>query len=356
MSGFSQHSALITQHSSLRTHRSSQHWSTARPVLTYVLVKRDLLLVLIAIVVIGALCFGLASMRPSLAPTPSHPFSVTTGETPAVKGSETVIMRVNGEPVTEREFDVFTASLPQQAQLILQNPNARRVLAEQYVKMKVLEQEARKLGSESDPDVAAKMRFGKTNVADEYAVRKLASQPPSDQMLQQEYEKSKGEFAVVDLSHIAVGYQGSKIPSRSQPAPTPEVAAKMASEMAARVRSGEPFEKIAGMFSDDQSSAQVGGRLGLVPVAQLPPEIQRAIANLAPGQMSGPVVSQFAVHIFRVNARRTQSFAEVKPMLQQRMAQTVVENAIDNLAKSAKVEYDDKFFPPATAKGKTPRS
>jgi hypothetical protein len=317
-------------------------------------VKRDLLVAIVAIIVVAGLCYGLASMRPQLAPTPSHPFSLATGETPAPVGNENVIMRVNGEPVTEREFAIFTSSLPQQAQMVLDNPNGRRVLAEQYVRMKVLEQEGRRLGAEEDPDVAAKMRFGKTNVAVEYAIRKLGSLQ-DERLLQQEYEKSKADFAVVDLSHIAIGYEGSQMPSRHQPPPSRDVALKMANEMAARLRSGEPFERMAGMFSDDQSSAQVGGRLGMVPIAQLPPEIQRAVATLEPGQVSAPVVSQFAVHIFRVNARHTQAFNEVKPALQQRAQQTIVQSAVDKLAKDAKVEYDDKFFPPKP-KGKTPRS
>src|ERR1051326_2833273 len=316
--------------------------------------KRDLFLAAIAVIVIAGLCFGLNAMRVPAAPTPSHPFSLETGETPAVGGSENVIMRVNGEPVTEREFAIFTESLPQQAQMILQNPNARRLVAEQYVKMKVLEQEGRRLGADQDPDVAAKMRFGKTNVAVEYAIRKLGAMQ-DEKALQQEYEKSKADFAVVDLSHIAIGYEGSTIPSRHQPPPPRDVAMKMANELAARLRAGEPFEKVAGMFSDDQSSAQVGGRLGMVPVAPLPAEIQRAIAGLQPGQVSDPVVSQFGVHIFRVNARHTQSFNEVKPVLQQRAQQKVAEPAVDKLAKDAKVEYDKKFVP-TQPKGKTPRS
>jgi len=323
-------------------------------VVTYTPVKRDFLIAIIAIAVIAGLCFGLNAMRVPAAPTPSHPFSLETGATPAVGGSENVIMRVNGEPVTEREFAIFTESLPQQAQMILQNPNARRLVAEQYVKMKVLEQEARRLGADQDPDVAAKMRFGKTNVAVEYAIRKLGA-TQNEKVLQEEYDKSKADFAVVDLSHIVVGYEGSGSPSRHQPPPTRDIAMKMASELAARLRAGEPFEKVAGMFSDDPSSAQVGGRLGMVPVAQLPAEIQHAIASLQPGQVSEPVLSQFGVHIFRVNARHTQSFNEVKPMLQQRAQQKIVEAAVDKLAKDAKVEYDDAFFPPQP-KGKTPRS
>jgi len=62
------------------------------------------------------------------------------------------------------------------------------------------------------------------------------------------------------------------------------------------------------------------------------------------------------VHLFRVNARHTQPFEEVKQALQQRAAQTIVKGEVDRLQKSAKVEFDPKFFPPAPARGKTPPS
>jgi len=317
-------------------------------------VKKDLLIAVIAIALVLGLAYGLNAMRPQLVPTPSHPFSATTGAVPEAAPNETVVMRVNGEPVTEREFAIFASGLSPQAQMYLENPAGRRVVAEQYVRMKALEQEGRRLGAEADPDVAAKMRFGKTNVTVEYAIKKLGEKE-NDKLLQDEYNKSKSDFDAVDLSHIVIGYQGGQIPSRRQPAPTQEQAMNMAQQVAAEIRKGQPFEKLAAMVSDDQQSAQVGGRLGMVPLAQLPPEIQQAVRHLGPGQMSDAVMTQFGAHVFRVNQRRTQSFAEVKPQLQQRARETVLRNEIERLAKAAKVDLDPKFFPPAP-KGKTPSS
>src|ERR1051326_547693 len=264
--------------------------------------KRDLLIALIAIALIAGLTYGLNAMRPPLAPTISHPFTLKTGEVAAAHGEENVIMRVNGEPVTEREFAIFASSLPQQAQMVLGSPAGRKIIAEQYVRMKVLEQEGRRLGADDDPNVAAKMRYGKTNVDVEYAIQKIAEHP-AEQQLRSEYEKSKSDYDVVDLSHIVVAYQGGKIPPRGGQAGTREIAMKMANEIEQRLKSGEPFEKVAAMFSDDQQSAQVGGRLGRVPLAQLPPELQSPVAHLKPGEVSAPAMSEFGIHIFRVNMR-----------------------------------------------------
>lgn len=316
--------------------------------------KRDLLIAAIAIALIAGLTYGLSQMRPPLEPTPSHPFTLKTGEVAAARGAENIIMRVNGEPVTEREFAIFASSLPQQAQMVLGNPAGRKLIAEQYVRMKVLEQEGRRLGADDDPNVAAKMRYGKTNVDVEYAIQKIAEHP-NEQQLRNEYEKSKSDFDVVDLSHIVVAYQGGKIPPRGGQAATREIAMKIAGEVEQRLKIGEPFEKVAAMFSDDQQSAQVGGRLGRVPLAQLPPELQAPVAHLKPGEVSAPVMSEFGVHVFRVNLRHTPRFEEVRQRIEERTRETIVRDAIEKLAKDAKIDYDPKFFPP-TAKGKTPAS
>jgi hypothetical protein len=312
--------------------------------------KRDLTIGAIAIVLTAGICYGIAAMRPSLKATLPQPFSEHTGATTTGPNAETIVMRVNGEPVTDREFAVFGASLPQQAQMYLQSAEGRRIVAEQYARMKVLEQEGKRLGADDDPEVAAKMKFGRTNVAVEYAIGKLGAQTP-DATLRAEYDKNKKEFDTADLSHIVIGYQGSKIPSRNKNVPTREQAVALAKQVEDKLRGGAPFEQLAAAVSDDTQSAGSGGRLGMVPVSQLPPELQAAVSPLKAGQISGPVVSQFGVHIFKVNDRKTQSYEEVKPMLQQRLQQTTVKDAVDRLAKAAKIEYDPKFFPDKLAAG-----
>jgi hypothetical protein len=304
--------------------------------------KRDLLIALVVVAAIAGLSYGIAAMRPPLKATPSQPFSAATGAT----GKETIVMRVNGEAVTDREFAVFGASLPQQAQMYLQSVEGRKLIAEQYARMKVLEQEGKRLGADDDPEVTAKMKFGRTNVAVEYAIRKLGEKTP-DTALRAEYDKTKGEYDTADLSHIVIAYQGSAIPSRSKTPPTRDQALDAARQIEARLRAGVPFEQLAAAVSDDTQSAQSGGHLGPIPIAQLPPELQAPVSKLKSGEMSGPVVTQYGVHIFKVSARRTQAFDEVKPMLQQKLQQATVKNEVDRLEKSAKIEYDTKFFPPA---------
>ena len=321
--------------------------------------KRDLGIAVIVILAVAALSYGLWAMHAGTwRPTLSHPFNTATGAAPGKSEPETVVMRVNGEPVTEREFAMFGASLPQQAQMYMQSAEGRKLVAQQYARMKILEQEAKRLGADDDAEVAAKMRFGRTNVAVEYAIKKLGEKT-NDQTLKAEYEKNKRDFETVDLSHIVIGYQGSQIPSKSKTPPTREQAIKYAQQILARLRGGAPFDQTATALSEDQQSAQNGGRIGPVPIGQLPPDIQAVVAKMKPGEISEPVATQFGVHIFKLNDRRSPSFDEVKSVLQQRTAQTTVQHEVERLEKTAKVDYDPKFFPPSpAAKGKaaTPHS
>ena len=110
--------------------------------------KRDLLIAVIVILAIAALSYGLWSMHGTWQPTLSHPFNTGTGPAPGKSAeADTVVMRVNGEPVTEREFAMFGASLPQQAQMYMQTAEGRKLVAQQYARMKILEQEGKRLGA-----------------------------------------------------------------------------------------------------------------------------------------------------------------------------------------------------------------
>jgi len=256
-------------------------------------------------------------------------------------------MHVNGEPVTEAEFALFLQSLPEQYRQLAASPGVRRELAEQFVRMKVLEQQARKLGADQDPDVAAKMSFGHTNVLLEYALKKIGTQP-SEAAMRAAYEKEKGQIpAVTSLAHIVIAYQGGQIQSRaSQPLP-PELAMQQAQVVIAKIKSGMPFEEAARQYSDDEGSSAQGGKIGDMQPGMLPPELQQVIDKVQPGQISGPIRSQLGIHIFKVLARHAPTFEELKPALTRRVQQDMVQAEVERLQKSAKVDFDPKFFPPA---------
>lgn len=72
-----------------------------------------------------------------------------------------------------------------------------------------------------------------------------------------------------------------------------------------RITHGESFAELAKLFSQDGSAAK-GGDLGWIYPGDTVPEFERAMNQLAPGQVSEPVQSPFGFHLIEVLERRVQ--------------------------------------------------
>ncbi|MGZ5494890.1 MAG: hypothetical protein ACXWHG_14895, partial [Thermoanaerobaculia bacterium] len=199
---------------------------------------RDLVLAIAIILIVAGVCYGLAAVRPELPPRHSEPFSAATG--PAPVGNDKVVMRVNGEAVTEREFTAVVRSAPEQMRTYYATEGGRRALADQIVKLKALAQEARRLGADSDPDVRSQLDLDRANVMASYALRKLVG-PPTDAEIRREYTKNQASFAATSLSHILIAYKGGGVPARAGEAPTPQAAMEKAKRVVAKLRGGANF-------------------------------------------------------------------------------------------------------------------
>src|SRR5207253_3454830 len=110
-------------------------------------VNKDVVVAIAAAIAIVMICFGVAAMHPSYPPIESQPF-VASGTPSGAAFGGPVILRVNGEPVTQKEFEAYLAAAPEQARTFAASAEGRRMIAEQLVRMKVLEQEGRKMGAE----------------------------------------------------------------------------------------------------------------------------------------------------------------------------------------------------------------
>ena len=315
------------------------------------LVKRDAAIAVAILVVVFAAAYVLATMRPNLPSTPSTPFSMSTGAappvgTPAPSKDDRVVMRVNGEPVTQREFTAFVEQAPEEARAFYNSPQGRPLLAQQLVKLLALEQEGRRLGVERDADAQTRLKMAVDQVLAAYALQKIVNQP-SDARTRAEFEKQKSQFQTVELSHILVAYDGGAVPPRQgRPHLTADQAMQKGQQLEQRLRQGVPFAQLARYESDDTNSAAAGGQLGPISPGALPPEVQNVVASLKEGQISNPVRSQYGIHIFKAGTRSSQAYEELKPMFSARLQREDAEQVIQRLQKSAKVELDPKFFPP----------
>ncbi len=114
-----------------------------------------------------------------------------------------------------------------------------------------------------------------------------------------------------------------------------------------RIQAGETsFPALAREHSQDGSAAQ-GGDLGWANPGQFVPEFERAMNQLAPGQISDPVISRFGVHLIQLLERRTAALSEreqrelVRNMLREKKYAEVYENWARDARARAYIELRD---------------
>jgi peptidyl-prolyl cis-trans isomerase C len=312
-------------------------------------VRKDIVIAVAAVLIIAAVTFGLAKMRPDLPGSPSNPFSTSKDDSESAKTSGKVVMRVNGDPVTEAEFNAFVSAVPEQQRAMLSDPAGKRELANEIVRMKALEQEAQRRGIDKDAELVAQFKLLKTQLIATRALQKLVDER-AEKQIQSMYEKEKGSS--LSLRHVVVAYEGGMMPPRGNgKPPSGEAAMNKANALVARLRGGADFAATARAESDDQQSGQRGGSLGPLKADMLPPEVAAVVTTLKPGQISDPVKTQFGIHIFSV-AQPT--LEDMRPMLQQQVQNQIAQEEVNRLQQAAKVDLDPQFFPPAPAAPATP--
>jgi len=319
-----------------RAAKHAQHGDTLR---------KDIAIAIAGIGVVAAICFGLALWKPDLKPFSSLR-SATTSTADA--GGGKVVMRVNGEAVTESEFQAAYSQLPEDMQRQFASEQGKQSFAEQMVRLKLLEQEGRKLGVEKDPKVAGQLAADHTNIIAAAAAQKLVPQPTNDAVMKF-YNENRKNFESMELSHILVAYQGGMVPPKNGKPLSQQDALKKAQALSQQLKKGGDFAKAARENSDDAASAERGGLLGPLSPGMLPPELEAQVFPLQPGQVSDPVPSRYGVHIFKAGAHSAQPLEQVKQGISRRVQQQATLDKVEQMRKAAKVDFDPKFFPEANA-------
>jgi peptidyl-prolyl cis-trans isomerase D len=136
--------------------------------------------------------------------------------------------------------------------------------------------------------------------------------PAEDAELEAYYEQHRGEFVEEEQAHAR------HILFRVAPGAGPverneaELRAKSVAQIA---QSGADFSELAAKHSEDPGSKDNGGDLGWFGRGQMVKEFEDAVWGAKPGDILGPVQSQFGFHIIRVEGfkpQRQQALDEVR--------------------------------------------
>lgn len=131
----------------------------------------------------------------------------------------------------------------------------------------------------------------------EVETRVRVSEAEIDQFLRERNAATSTAPLVLNLAQILVS-----VPENATPQQVAQLQAKAQGALA-RVRAGEAFAKVAAEVSDAPDRAD-GGALGLRPVERLPALFVDATAQLAAGDLAGPVRSGAGFHVLQVIEKR----------------------------------------------------
>jgi peptidyl-prolyl cis-trans isomerase D len=151
--------------------------------------------------------------------------------------------------------------------------------------------------------------------------------------LKADYDRRRASFQVpeqVTAAHILIKTDPEK-------GPAGDAAAKQkADALFARLQKGEDFAKLANENTDDPSGKGSGGQLAPFGRGQMVPEFEQVAFDMKPGEIRGPVKTQFGYHIIKLIAKtpaHVRPLEEVREQINAELAETRAQAETDRLAR-----------------------
>jgi peptidyl-prolyl cis-trans isomerase D len=154
-----------------------------------------------------------------------------------------------------------------------------------------------------------------------------------DDELKADYQRRTSSFQIPEqaiAAHILIKVDPDK-------GPEVEAAAKQkAQDLLVRAQKGEDFAKLANENSDDPSGKGTGGQLPPFGRGQMVPEFEQAAFDMKPGELRGPIKTQFGFHVIKLVAKtppRVRTFEEVREQISSELAETRSQGETDRVAR-----------------------
>jgi peptidyl-prolyl cis-trans isomerase C len=237
---------------------------------------------------------------------------------------------VNGKPVPKVRVDTIVSQVQKQAAARNQQvpPDLEKLVRDKVVTDEILSQEAERRGLGASAEFKAQMELARQSILIGLLSQDLDKKATvSDADVQKEYDKFKAQSSGTEYKarHILVEKEDE------------------AKAIVAQLKAGAKFEDLAKKSSKDPGSAPNGGDLDFASPSSYVPEFSQAMIALKKGEYTEtPVKTQFGYHIIKLEDTRAAQFpplADVKPQIQQRLAQQKAAAFRDELRAKAKTDY-----------------
>lgn len=233
---------------------------------------------------------------------------------------------VNGKPVPKARVDMLLKQATRGGQPA--TPELEQQVKDEVVLREMFMQEAEKQGLARSPDYKAQMELARQSIM----IRELFNSyteknKVSDAEIKAEYDKAKAQQGGTEYHarHILVEKEDQ------------------ARALIKEIKAGAKFDEVAKKNSTDQGSAANGGDLDWANPSGYVAEFGQALAALKKGEMTeNPVKTQYGYHIIKLEDTREAQFPsldEVKPRIQQALAQQKLAKYRDDIKARAKTDY-----------------
>lgn len=272
---------------------------------------------------------------------------------PAANGAAKIVATINGESITQEKLDFLYGRLGTQLREQYEKNGGKQAFLENYLRKRLLVQEALKAGFDKRPDVQADMEASReSTLFDRYVRDVVAARLVSDAEIKKYYDENPKEFALterVKVRHIVVVPNGAGPHPKSKEQALEliksiyaelhqkqaETLANGADEVTQRRLLVAHFADAARRYSED-GVAQQGGDLGWNEKGVFDPDFEAAAFKLQPGQMSGIVETKFGYHLILVEDTKpagTESLDEAKPKIREFLMATHAADVMEEVAK-----------------------
>jgi peptidyl-prolyl cis-trans isomerase C len=201
-----------------------------------------------------------------------------------------VLATVNGEKITEQDYDNYLLRRQSQHAPLADKDKERQVVLDEMIDRVLLTQHGARLGVEQTPEVHFRLkRIREDLIATEVIRKALAETPVGDEDLKKRFDKEVADTHKTEYKtrHILVKTE------------------EEAKDIESQVKAGKNFEQLAKTRSIDPESGKQGGDLGWVNQGTgFVPEFFDALTGMKKGQVSAPVKSDFGWHLIKVDNTR----------------------------------------------------
>ncbi|MCX6710135.1 MAG: SurA N-terminal domain-containing protein [Candidatus Woesearchaeota archaeon] len=289
-------------------------------------------------------------------------FSKTKAFVSGIFERSPVIVKVNGEPITESEFNTafntffFIRGLPDSYKLMVD----RKLVLEQLINEEALLQEASKQGikiPENNVDSVLNDAISKSALTEDTLKIMLAGRNLSMKELRDYYKRS---LTIIELLNRSVEpkvniseadvikfYNDSmdKYSAKENEIRLRQILVNSSADadsLLSELKSGADFVSLAHTLSIDSNSSQYGGDLGFVTKETLSKEISSTAFSLKQGEYSGAIKGENGYYILK-RENNVIAFVElngtIKSGLENVMRNTILNEYLSTMRGRAKVEY-----------------